>query len=101
MSLRVSKHVKGDDMKGKRFSEEQIVKVLKRIEVGERPKDVCREIGVHEQTIYNWKSKYSGMEVSDVKEMKRLQEENTRLKRLVADLTLDNVMLKDINSKKW
>lgn len=88
-------------MKKKRFSEDQIVKTLKRIENGESAKDVCRELGIHQQTIYNRKSKYGGMEVSELAELKRLQEENNKLKRLVADLTLDNVMLKDINSRKW
>ena len=88
-------------MKKKRISEDQIVKTLKRIENGESPKDVCRELGIHQQTIYNWKSKYGGMEVSELAELKRLQEENRRLKTAVADLTLDNIMLKDINSRKW
>ncbi|MBH48151.1 MAG: hypothetical protein CME71_08275 [Halobacteriovorax sp.] len=88
-------------MKKKRISEDQIVKTLKRIENGESPKDVCRELGIHQQTIYNWKSKYGGMEVSELAELKRLQDENTKLKRLVADQALDIVMLKDINSRKW
>jgi putative transposase len=88
-------------MKKKRFSEEQIVKTLKRIENGESAKDVCRELGIHQQTIYNWKSKYGGMEVSELAEFKRLQEENNKLKTIVADLTLDNKMLRDINSRKW
>jgi len=88
-------------MKKKRISEDQIVKTLKRIENGESPKDVCRELGIHQQTIYNWKSKYGGMEVSELAELKRLQDENTKLKRLVADQALDIVMLKDINSQKW
>lgn len=88
-------------MKKKRFTEEQIVKVLKRLEGGEKAKDLCRELGVHEQTVYNWKSKFGGMEVSDVQELKALRDENLRLKRMVADLSLDNQMLKDVNSKKW
>ena len=88
-------------MKKKRISEDQIVKTLKRIENGESPKDVCRELGIHQQTIYNWKSKYGGMEVSELAELKRLQDENTKLKRLLADQALDIVMLKDINSRKW
>lgn len=88
-------------MKKKRFTEAEIIKVLKRMESGESPKDLCREIGVHHQTLYNWKSKYGGMEVSELVELKRLQEENRRLKTAVADLTLDNQMLKDINSRKW
>jgi len=88
-------------MKKKRFSEDQIVKTLKRIENGESPKDICRELGIHQQTIYNWKSKYGGMDVSELAELKRLQDENSKLKRLVADQALDIVMLKDINSRKW
>lgn len=88
-------------MKRKRFTEEQIVQALKRGTQGEAPKAICRELGVHEQTYYNWKNKFAGMEVSDVHEMKRLQEENSKLKRIVADLSLDVVMLKDINSRKW
>jgi putative transposase len=88
-------------MKRKRFSEEQIIKVLKRLESGEKAKDVCRELGIHEQTYYNWKKKYSGMEVDQLKELKHLQEENLRLKRLVADQALSIDMLKAVNSKKW
>ena len=85
----------------KRFTEEQIVKALKRLEAGEKPKDLAREMEVHEQTFYVWKRKYSGLEVSDLQELKALQAENARLKRLVADQALDIQMLKDVNSKKW
>ncbi len=88
-------------MKGKRFTEEQIIKTLKRIEAGESAKDLAREIGIHQQTLYNWKSKYGGMEVSELAELKRLQDENRRLKVLVAEQALDITMLKDINSRKW
>jgi putative transposase len=88
-------------MKRKNFTEEQIVKALKRAQQGETPKVICRELGIHEQTFYNWKKKYGGMEVSDVIELKRLNDENNRLKKLVAELSLDVVMLKDINSRKW
>ena len=88
-------------MKKKKFTEEQIIKALKRIENGESPRDLCREIGVHQQTLYNWKSKYGGMEISQLAELKRLQAENKKLKTLVADQALDIVMLKDINSRKW
>jgi putative transposase len=88
-------------MRGKRMGEEVMVKTIKRLDNGEKIKDLAREMGVTEQTIYAWKSKYSGMEVSDVKEMRRLHEENTKLKRLVADQALDIIMLKDINSRKW
>ena len=88
-------------MKKKRFTEEQIVKVLKRLEAGEKAKDLCRELGVHEQTVYNWKNKFGGMEVSDVQELRSLRDENSRLKKLVVDLSLDNQMLKDEKKKKW
>lgn len=85
----------------KRFTEEQIVKALKRLEAGERPKDLAREMEVSEQTFYVWKRKYSGLEVSDLQELKALQAENARLKRLVADQALDIQILKEVNSKKW
>jgi putative transposase len=88
-------------MRGKRVSEEIMVKTIKRLDGGERIKDLARVLGVAEQTIYAWKSKYSGMEVNDVKEMRRPQDENAKLKRLVADQALDIIMLKDINSRKW
>ena len=92
---------KGDAIKRKNFTEEQIVKALKRVQGGYPAKKVCRELGIHEQTFYNWKKMYAGMEVSDVRELKRLAEENAKLKRLVAEQALDIVMLKDINSRKW
>ncbi len=88
-------------MKKKRFTEDQIIKTIKRLDNGESAKDLCRELGVHEQTLYNWKSKYAGMEVSELAELKRLQDENRKLKTVVANPTLDNLMLKDINSRKW
>ncbi len=88
-------------MKRKKFSEEQIIKALKRIEAGEQAKAVCRELGVHEQAYYNWKKKYSGMEVDQLKELKALQDENARLKKIVADQMLNIDMLKAVNSKKW
>ena len=88
-------------MKRTKFTETQIISALKKMQDGISPKIICREIGVHQQTLYDWKSKYGGMEVSDLSEMKRLKEENRRLKTIVADLTLDNQMLKDLNSRKW
>lgn len=88
-------------MKRKKFSEEQIIKVLKRADAGENPKELCRELGVHQQTFYNWKSKYSGMEVDQLKDLKRLHEENNKLKKLVADQALNIEVLKEVNSKKW
>lgn len=88
-------------MKRKQFSEEQIIKALKRVDAGEKAKDVCRELGVHEQTYYTWKRKYSGMEVDQIKELKHVLDENARLKKLVADQALSIDMLKAVNAKKW
>ena len=85
----------------KRYGEEQIVRILKEAEVGMAVRDVCRKHNVSEQTFYRWKKRYGGMEVSEVKRLKELEGENTELKKIVADLTLDNRMLRDINSKKW
>ena len=88
-------------MKKKRFSVEQIVAALKQIELGLTVADAARQMGVSEQAIYRWKKVYGGLESGPVRELKQLQEENTRLKRLVADLSLDKVILQDINAKKW
>jgi putative transposase len=88
-------------MKRKHLTEEQIIKALKRIDAGEQAKAVCRELGVHEQTYYNWKKKYSGMEVDQLKELKMLQDENNRLKKIVADQALNIDILKAVNAKKW
>ena len=88
-------------MKKSRFTEEQIIAVLKEHEAGIKPQELCRKAGVSEQTFYRWKSKYGGMEVSDAKRLKALEEQNRRLKHLVADLTLDVQMLKAVNGKKW
>ena len=88
-------------MKGKRFTEEQIIAVLKELEAGAAAKEVCRRHGISEQSIYRWKAKYGGMETSDVKRLRVLEDENRRLKHLVADLTLDNQALKAVVSKKW
>lgn len=88
-------------MKRKRYSEEQIIRILKEAEAGVKVADLCRKYGISEQTYYRWKSKFGGMDVSDAKRLKQLEEENRRLKRAVADLTLDNQILKEINSKKW
>lgn len=87
-------------MKKSRFTETQIVAILKQQESGIPAKELCREHGISEATFYNWKSKYGGMEVSDVKRMKELEEENARLKKMFADLSLDNQILKDIFIKK-
>lgn len=83
----------------KRFTEEQIIKILKEHENGKRATDIVREYNIAEQTFYRWKSKFGGMEVSEAKRLKQLEEENGRLKELVADLTLDNHILKDVLSK--
>lgn len=88
-------------MKKTRFSEEQIIRVLKEADGGQTIKEVCRRHGISPATFSNWRSKFGGMEVSDMRKLKALQDENNRLKRIVADLTLDNTILKDINSKKW
>ena len=85
----------------KHFSEEMIVRTLQRIDAGEKGRDVCRELGVTEQTLYNWKAKYGGLNVSEVRELRTLRDENQRLKRLVAEQALSIQVLKDVNSKKW
>ena len=88
-------------MKRKRFTEEQIIKILKEHEAGVRVPDLARQHGVCENTLYRWKSKYGGMEVSDAKRLRELEAENARLKKLLADTMLDNAALKEIASKKW
>lgn len=85
----------------KRFSEEQIIGLLKEQEGGLKTGDVCRRHGISEATFYNWKAKYGGMDVSEARKLKALEVENARLKRMVADLHLDIEILKDVNSKKW
>ena len=87
-------------MKTKRFSEEQIVYALRQAEGGERATEVCRKMGVSEQTFYTWKRKYAGMGISELRELRQLREENRKLKQLVADLTLDKHMLQEVLSKK-
>lgn len=87
-------------MKKTRFTEIQIVATLKRQEGGVSTKEICRELGISEATFYNWKSKYGGMEASDVKRMKDLEEENSRLKRMYANLAMDNEILRDLFTKK-
>jgi putative transposase len=88
-------------MKKSRYKEEQIIAVLKEVDAGAKLQDVVRRLGISEQTYYRWKAKYGGMEVSDAKKLKALEDENRRLKHLVADLTLDNQALKAVVSKKW
>ncbi len=88
-------------MQSSRYSEEQIMGILKEHESGAKTNDLCRRHGMSPATFYKWKSKFGGMEVSDAKRLRALEAENAKLKRLVADLTLDNVALKDVVSKKW
>ncbi|MEJ2371609.1 MAG: transposase [Gemmatimonadales bacterium] len=88
-------------MRGKRFSEEQIVRILKAAEAGMSTDDVCRQHGISRATFYSWRKKYGGLEVSDEKRLKTLEDENRRLKKLVADLSLDKQMLQDVLSRKW
>jgi len=86
-------------MKKGKHTEEQIIGVLKRVEAGQTVKEVARELGVSEATIYTWKSKYGGMEVSDARRLKELEDENRRLKHMVADLSLDKEALKGVIRK--
>ena len=88
-------------MKRKNFTEAQIVSILQMQETGKSVRDICREHGISDATFYNWKAKYGGMEVSDVKRMKDLQEENARLKRIVANLTLEIDAVKNVLEKKY
>ena len=83
-----------------RYSEHQIIKVLKEVEGSRNVKDICREYGISEATYYNWKSKYGGMESSDIKRLKELEDENRRLKQMYAEISLDHKILKDIVEKK-
>lgn len=88
-------------MKKVRFTETQIISILKQQEAGISIKDLSRENGVSEATLYNWKAKYGGMEANEVKRMKELEEENGRLKRIVANLTLENDAIKTVLEKKY
>jgi putative transposase len=88
-------------MKRSRFTEEQIIKVLKSVESGVKVVDVCREHGISDATYYNWKSKYGGLELSELTRLKALEDENRRLKQIVADQALDIQALKWANSKKF
>lgn len=88
-------------MKRKRFSVEQIVAVLKQAEVGVPVVEVCRQVGITEQTFYRWKKRFVGLEIDQVRQLKQLQEENGKLKKLVAELSLDKAMLQDVLAKKF
>lgn len=88
-------------MKKSRFSEAQILKVLRSQEEGKKVSEICREFGISEPTFYNWKNRYGGMTLSDIHRMRELEEENARLKRIVADQQLSIDVLREVNSKKW
>jgi putative transposase len=88
-------------MKRNRFSEEQIIGILKEHEAGIAVSDLCRKHGVSDASIYKWKAKFGGMDVSEAKKLRGLEDENAKLKRLLADAMLDNVALKDLLGKKW
>ena len=88
-------------MKRSRFSEEQVIAILKEQESGVSTADVCRRHGISSATFYKWKARFGGLEVSDARRLKALEDENARLKRLLADAMLDNAMLKDVAAKKW
>ena len=88
-------------MKKTRFTATQIVSILKRQESGVKVSDLCRELGISDATFYNWKAKYGGMEVADVQKMKTLEEENARLKKIVANQTLEIYAIKDLLEKKF
>jgi putative transposase len=96
-----SREAKEFVVKRKRFAVEQIVAALKQVELGMPIADLTRRLGISEVTYYRWKKQYAGMESDQVRELKQLQDENQRLKKLVADLSLDKAILQDINSKKW
>ena len=88
-------------MKKSRFTEEQIIRALQQLDGGIAAKDVARDLGVNAQTLYRWRRKFGGMAVSDARRLRQLEDENRRLKRLVAELTLDKQALQDIASRKW
>lgn len=88
-------------MKRSRFSEEQIISILKEHEAGVAVSDLCRKHGVSDASIYKWKAKFGGIDVSEAKRLRALEDENAKLKRMLADAMLDNVALKDLLGKKW
>ena len=88
-------------MRKSRFSDEQIIAIVKEQEAGIPTAEVCRKHGISPASFYKYKAKFGGMEVSDARKLRALEDENARLKKLVADLSLDNAMLKDVNSRKW
>lgn len=88
-------------MKKSKYSEGQILKAIRENEEGRKVNDLCRELGINSGTFYNWRKKYSGMDLSQLKRLKELEIENRRLKQMYADVSMDNVMLKDVLSKKF
>jgi putative transposase len=88
-------------MKSKRYTEEQIIGVLKEAEAGAKTKDLCRKYGISEPTFYNWKAKYAGMTVSDARRLRELEAENSKLKKLLAEAELDKAAMKDLLNRKW
>lgn len=88
-------------MKASRFNEGQIIGILREQEAGAATADVCRKHGISSATFYKWKAKYGGLDVSDARRLKALEDENRRLKKLLAEAMLDNAMLKDVAAKKW
>ena len=88
-------------MKAKRFTDEQIIAVLREAEAGAKAKELCRKHGISEPTFYNWKAKYGGMTASDVRRLKELETENSKLKRLLAEAELDKAALKDLLGREW
>ena len=85
----------------KRYTEEQIIKAIKQHESGTKVADICRDLGISDGTFYNWRSKYSGMEVNEAKRLKELEAENSKLKKFLAEKLLENEAMKDVLSKKW
>jgi putative transposase len=88
-------------MKRSRFKEEQIIAILQEQEAGSATADVCRKHGISSGTFYKWKARFGGLDVSDAKRLKALEDENGKLKKLLAETMLDNAILKDINARKW